>query len=134
MLVGTLVGLVNGLVTRFQLPAFIATLGMMSIARGITYGATGGWPVRSPLKEFNRLGNSRPAGRRMGVPVPVLVMLVLAVFTSIFLGGRTTNGRAHLRRGRNEEVARASGINNRRLKLLKSTPLALSGAGAPWHP
>ncbi len=121
MLVGTLVGLVNGLlVTRFQLPAFIATLGMMSIARGITYGATGGWPVRGLPKEFNRLGQyDLPVGE-WGVPVPVLVMLVLAVFTSIFLG-RTTNGRHIYAVGGNEEAARVSGINNRRLKLLVYT-------------
>ena len=121
MLVGTLVGFTNGLlVTRFQLPAFIATLGMMSIARGITYGATGGWPVRGLPKEFNRLGQyDLPVGE-WGVPVPVLVMLVLAVFTSIFLG-RTTNGRHIYAVGGNEEAARVSGINNRRLKLLVYT-------------
>jgi len=76
--------------------------------------------VRGLPKEFNRLGQyDLPVGD-WGVPVPVLVMLVLAVFTSIFLG-RTTNGRHIYAVGGNEEAARVSGINNRRLKLLVYT-------------
>jgi len=116
-----LAGMANGLlITKVHINPFITTLGMMSIARGITYGATGGWPVRGLPKEFNRLGQyDLPVGE-WGVPVPVLVMLVLAVFTSIFLG-RTTNGRHIYAVGGNEEAARVSGINNRRLKLLVYT-------------
>ena len=44
---GVLLGYVNGLlISKAKLPPFIATLGMMSIARGLCYGLTGGWPVR----------------------------------------------------------------------------------------
>lgn len=64
LLAGAIVGLVNGfLVTRFRLPAFIATLGTLSVARGITFGTTGGWPVRKLPKSFNMLGQfNDPSG------------------------------------------------------------------------
>jgi ribose transport system permease protein len=117
MAVGTLMGLINGiLVTRFQLPAFIATLGTLSIARGITFGATAGWPVRGLPKEFNLLGQYDIFFGGWGVPIPVIVMLVLAILTSLFLG-RTVNGRHIYAVGGNEEAARVSGINTRRLKV-----------------
>lgn len=125
LLVGALVGLVNGLlVTRFRLPAFIATLGMLSIARGITFGATGGWPVRKLPKEFNQLGQLDIALGPWLVPLPVIIMLVLAVLVSLFLS-RTVHGRHIYAVGGNEEAARVSGINTRRVKVFVYTSCGL---------
>jgi ribose transport system permease protein len=117
ILVGSLVGLVNGaLVTSFRIPPFIATLGMMSIARGITFGATNGWPVRGLPRTFINLGQGGIPIGPWDVPIPVVVMIVLALLTSLFLG-RTVRGRHIYAVGGNEEAARVSGINTQRLKL-----------------
>ncbi len=121
ILVGGLVGAINGLlVTRFRLPAFIATLGMLSIGRGITFGVTGGWPVRQLPPAFNQIGQMDVSVGTWQVPVPVIVMVVLAVAVSLFLS-RTVTGRHIYAVGGNEEAARVSGINTRRIKLFVYT-------------
>ena len=117
ILVGAAVGLINGLlVTQFRLPPFIATLGTLSIARGITFGATGGWPVRKLPKGFNMLGQMDVSLGPWPVPLPVIIMLALAVLVSLFLS-RTVHGRHIYAVGGNEEAARVSGINTNWIKL-----------------
>lgn len=117
ILTGGLIGLCNGLlVTRFRLPPFIATLGMLSIARGITYGVTGGWPVRQLPADFNQIGQFDVMIGSWPVPVPVLVMMVLAILVSLFLS-RTVPGRHIYAVGGNEEAARVSGIKTQSVKL-----------------
>jgi ribose transport system permease protein len=117
ILTGGLIGLCNGLlVTRFRLPPFIATLGMLSIARGITYGVTGGWPVRQLPADFNQIGQFDVMIGSWPVPVPVLVMVVLAILVSLFLS-RTVTGRHIYAVGGNEEAARVSGIKTQSVKL-----------------
>lgn len=117
ILTGGLIGLCNGLlVTRFRLPSFIATLGMLSIARGITYGVTGGWPVRQLPADFNQIGQFDVMIGSWPVPVPVLVMVVLAILVSLFLS-RTVTGRHIYAVGGNEEAARVSGIKTQSVKL-----------------
>lgn len=117
VLTGGLIGLINGLlVTRLRLPPFIATLGMLSIARGITYGVTGGWPVRQLPPEFNQIGQLDIMVGSWPVPLPVIVMLVLAVLVSLFLS-RTVTGRHIYAVGGNEEAARVSGIKTQSVKL-----------------
>jgi len=117
ILTGGLIGLCNGLlVTRFRLPPFIATLGMLSIARGITYGVTGGWPVRQLPADFNQIGQFDVMIGSWPVPAPVLVMVVLAILVSLFLS-RTVTGRHIYAVGGNEEAARVSGIKTQSVKL-----------------
>ncbi|MCS6828700.1 MAG: ABC transporter permease [Caldilinea sp.] len=114
---GGLIGLINGLlVTRLRLPPFIATLGMLSIARGVTYGVTGGWPVRQLPSEFNQIGQLDVMIGAWPVPLPVIVMLVLAALVSLFLS-RTVTGRHIYAVGGNEEAARVSGIKTQSVKL-----------------
>jgi ribose transport system permease protein len=125
LLTGSIVGMVNGvLVTRFRLPAFIATLGTLSIARGITFGATAGWPVRGLPKAFNLIGQHDVPLGSWGVPLPVIVMLVIAVFVSLFLS-RTVRGRHIYAVGGNEEASRVSGINPSWIKMLVYTSCGL---------
>lgn len=128
LLVGGLVGAVNGLlVTRFRLPAFIATLGTLSIARGITFGATGGWPVRKLPKSFNMLGQFDVPIGSWGVPLPVIIMLILAVVVSLFLS-RTVRGRHIYAVGGNEEAARVSGIDTDWVKMFVYTSCGVLSA------
>lgn len=117
ILVGSLVGLVNGtLVTSFRIPPFIATLGVMSTAHGITFGATNGWRVRGLPRSFIDLGQGSVPIGPWNVQIPVIIMLVLSLLTFPFLG-RTLSGQNIYAVGGNEEAARVSGINTQRLNL-----------------
>jgi ribose transport system permease protein len=73
-------GLVNGLiVTQFKVPPFIATLGSMGMARGLTLLITDGIPVTAIPKNFGRLGDGNFLGI---VPIPVLVLLIIGLMMS----------------------------------------------------
>ncbi|MFA7370509.1 MAG: hypothetical protein WCY78_01125, partial [Sphaerochaetaceae bacterium] len=76
---GTLLGLVNGLfVVRANLPPFIATLGMLSIARSLAYIITKGYPVVGLGKEILFLGQ----GDILKIPTPIWLMAVIAIIFS----------------------------------------------------
>jgi ribose transport system permease protein len=116
--VGLIVGLANGLmITKSRLPPFIATLGTQLMARGICNGLTGGWPVRDLPQSFRSLGQYDIPIGNMGVPLPLIFMLVLAVVTSLFLS-RTTWGYRIYAVGGNEEATRLSGINTDGVKIM----------------
>lgn len=113
LLVGAAAGWINGFaITRFSLPPFVATLGMLSIARGLTMLWTGGFPVTGLGDSFGHLGT----GTFIGMPVPVWIMLAL---TGIFvvLTQRTRFGRHLYAVGGNERAARLTGLNVSRIKL-----------------
>ncbi|GAA3023482.1 ABC transporter permease [Streptosporangium longisporum] len=104
---GGLVGLVNGLlVSKLGLPAFITTLGTLSVCGGAALLITDGKAVYGLPDGFKWLGN----GTVLGIPVPIVLMLVVA-FAGHFLLSRTTLGRAAYAIGGNPETARLSGIN-----------------------
>ncbi len=114
LVVGTLLGLCNGLaITRFKLPPFVATLGMLSIARGLTMLWTGGFPITSLGDEFGKLGT----GYFLGIPMPVCIAAVL-VGLFIVVTQRTRFGRYLYAIGGNERAAQLSGIDVPRAKLL----------------
>jgi ribose transport system permease protein len=117
--VGTAVGGLNGvLITLLRIPPFIATLGMLSVARGLAYALTTGYPIRTPT-EFNAIGQ----GYLWIIPLPVVYMLV-AVVIFTFILEMTVFGRRVFAIGGNEEAAAISGINVKRIKLIV---YALSG-------
>jgi ribose transport system permease protein len=115
LLTGTGVGLCNGLmVTKLRLPPFIATLGTLSMGRGLMYWITHGWPVTLSFEHpFLALGQ----GYVGPVPVPVIVMLALYIAAAIFLS-RTSIGRYIYAVGGNEQAARFSGIRVNWVKVL----------------
>ncbi|MFJ1646184.1 substrate-binding domain-containing protein [Streptomyces sp. NPDC088258] len=116
---GAACGLVNGaLVSYGKLPPFIATLAMLSVGRGLSLVISGGSPIAFP-SSVARLGDT--LGGRL--PVPVLVMIVAGLVTSVILG-RTYLGRSMYAIGGNEEAARLSGL---RVKRQKVAVYALSG-------
>jgi ribose transport system permease protein len=110
---GAAAGLINGaLVSYGKLPAFIATLAMLSVARGLTLVVSQGTPLATPDVVSWLGSNLTPY-----LPVPLLVMLVFFGITAFVLN-RTYQGRAMYVIGGNEEAARLSGIDVRRQKLV----------------
>jgi ribose transport system permease protein len=120
MVSGLAFGLVNGLcITKLKLPPFIATLGTMSIARGLSYALTGGFPIPDLPPAFKFIGQ----GYLGVIPFPVILLLVLAVIFTFFLR-QTVLGRRIYATGSNEEAARVSGVNTTAVKIIV---FALSG-------
>jgi ribose transport system permease protein len=117
LLVGTVLGWFNGFViTRFKLPPFVATLGMLSIARGLTMLWTGGFPITRLGDSFGFMGS----GHFIGIPMPVWISAALiAVF--VVLMKRTRFGRNVYAVGGNEKAATLSGLNVNRIKVLVYT-------------
>ncbi len=110
---GFALGWFNGFaITRFKLPPFVATLGMLSIARGLTMLWTGGFPVTSLGATFGFIG----AGIFLGVPMPVWISAVL-VGLFYFIARRTLLGRYIYAVGGNEKATGFSGINVDRVKI-----------------
>ncbi len=118
---GTLVGLVNGLlITRFKVAPFIATLGTMYVARGFAL-------LRSNGKTFpNLVGNPAygntgfpllGAGTFLGIPFLIWTMAVLGVIAA-YTAKKTPLGRHVYAVGGNENAARLSGIRVSRVKLI----------------
>ncbi len=108
--VGAVCGLVNGLlITQAQLPPFIVTLGTMGVCRGLAKIWTDAQNVDlSNAPAFTRLGSERLFAD--WVPVPVLVLLVVAVLAFLTLRF-TAHGRYCYAMGSNKEAARLSGVN-----------------------
>jgi ribose transport system permease protein len=123
LLLGGVAGLFNGLlVARLELPPFIATLGMMMVARGLALQITGGRAIAGLRDEFGALGNGAlfkvqtigedgyPDIKFVGIPYPVILMGALAVLMSVTLT-RTRFGRHVYAVGSNREAARLSGLD-----------------------
>mgnify|MGYP001239062456 CR=1 FL=1 len=118
--VGALCGLSNGLLISYgRLPPFIATLGMMSVARGAALFYTDGRPVSGFSPEFRSLAT----GTIAQIPSPVIIMIVLYILAHGILN-RTNLGRYTYAIGGNEEAANLSGINTR---MIKTTIYGLCG-------
>jgi ribose transport system permease protein len=117
---GTLCGAVNGaLVTIGRLPPFIATLGMMSVARGLALMVSDGRPISGYPASFRSLAT----GSIVGVPVPVIIMLALYA-AAHFVLRRMTLGRYTYAIGGNEEATALSGVN---VSAYKTTVYCISG-------
>lgn len=123
--VGAGLGLVNGLIiTRIRIPAFIATLAMMTIIRGLVLLYTGGHDINvftTPEREasFKFVGG----GHLLSVPLPIAVMLLVFVLGSVLLR-HTPFGRHVCAVGSNEEAAGNSGLN---VALIKTGVFILVG-------
>jgi len=124
---GALAGLINGLVAvRLGIPAFIATLGMLYIARGLNYLLCQGYPIYplpAPLVAF---GKAEPWGVSWA-----FVVLVAIIVAGDFCLRKTVFGRKVLATGGNAEVAKIAGINTARVKIgcyvMTGTLAALGG-------
>jgi ribose/xylose/arabinose/galactoside ABC-type transport system permease subunit len=104
--IGGFLGFVNGwLVSRIRVPPFIATLGMMSFARGLALAYTGGKPVTGLDEGFRYLGTGI-VGR---IPMPVIIAFLVFLSGYILLT-KTRVGTYLYALGENQEAAWFSGI------------------------
>jgi ribose transport system permease protein len=105
---GTVAGIINGLfISRLRVPPFVATLGMMGIARGLALIVVNGIPIYGLSKEYMWIGQGRLAGI---IPVPTIIMAVIFVLAYLVLN-YTRFGRFTYAIGSNIESARLSGVN-----------------------
>lgn len=127
LVVGTVFGLLNGwFITKFSVPPFVATLAMLTIARGATMLYSKGIPISNLGASFEFIGS----GWLLGIPVPVWISVIVVVLM-IFITKKTSFGRHIYAIGGNEKAAFLSGINVNSVKLkvygLAGTMAAIGG-------
>ena len=114
LIAGALLGLFNGwTITRFKVPPFVATLAMLTIARGLTLLWTKGFPISNLGDNFAYIGT----GWFLGIPLPVWISAVVIV-SAVIITQKTALGRYIYAIGGNEHASRLSGININKVKLI----------------
>lgn len=114
ILIGSMVSSISGLlVTKVRINPFIVTLGMMSIARGVSLLITGGMPISIDKNSITYLGS----GYIGPVPVPVIIMFIVTILGYIF-ATKTLPGRNVYAIGSNERAAKLSGIRVDKVKIM----------------
>lgn len=112
--IGALCGAINGFLVAFTgIPAFIATLGMMTIARGFALLYTGGKPISTLISPFRVIGQ----GKVFGIPMPVVIFLCVIIFSWVLLNN-TRFGKRAFAIGGNINAAEVSGVNVKKMLLL----------------
>ncbi|MDC7684158.1 ABC transporter permease [Asticcacaulis sp. BYS171W] len=119
--VGALVGLINGaLITRFGVAPFIATLGMLYVARGSALLSSNGTTFPNLVGTAAHGNTGFPflgAGQLLGVPVPIWLMIVIAA-VAMGVAGRTAFGRYVYAIGGSERAATLAGVRVNKVKTL----------------
>ncbi len=114
LLLGAILGWFNGFtITKFNVPPFVATLAMLTIARGFTMLYTKGHPISNLGKDFAFIGS----GSLIGIPIPVWLAIIV-VLIAVFITQKTKLGRYIYAIGGNEQAAKLSGINIKKVKLI----------------
>lgn len=112
--VGALCGFINGaLIAKTGIPPFIATLGMMTAARGMALLYAQGRPISTLTSDYNFIGQ----GVVLGIPFPVLILLFMAFISRVLLK-HTKFGKYTYAIGGNENAAIVSGVNIDKYKIL----------------
>lgn len=113
LVLGWLLGWFNGFtITKFNVPPFVATLAMLTIARGFTMLYTKGHPISNLGKSFAFIGS----GSWLGIPVPVWIAAIV-VLIAVFVTQKTKMGRYIYAIGGNEQASKLSGININKVKI-----------------
>jgi inositol transport system permease protein len=123
MAIGILCGAINGsLIAKFKIPPFIATLGMMTVARGFAL-IYSNRPVSGLTDAYNFIGQgeifkviSIPGQPPLGIPIPVIILAAVAIGAHVLLNN-TRFGRHIYAVGGNEQAALISGLNVGRIKI-----------------
>lgn len=119
--VGLLAGAINGfLVSRIDVPPFIATLGMLTAGAGAAYAIGGGAPINGLPPEFGSIANTAV----LGVQIPVIVMIVAIPLLALVMH-RTSYGMRVYAVGGNRVAAEIAGVNTRNVLF---SVYAISGA------
>lgn len=106
LLVGALCGGISGaLIAKTRIPAFIATLGMMTIARGLALIYSDGKPVSTLIPEMTAIG-----GKWGAIPIPVLIYFAMIGISYVLLN-YTRFGKSVFAIGGNIHAAEISGVN-----------------------
>jgi ribose transport system permease protein len=117
IIVGGFIGVANGFaITRLRVVPFIATLGMLGVARGVAKGIAGSQTVNIPDTWANDLLLTVPKRQWLLVAPGVWIAIALAVLAALMLR-HTVFGRRIFALGSNEAAARACGIATDRLKI-----------------
>ncbi len=112
-----LMGTINGIIIQFgKVPAFITTLGMMGIIRGVVLLLSRGNPSMAFPDKFLWLAD----GNILGIPFPIFISAVLALIIAFILK-YTAYGRGVYSLGGNEEATRLSGINIAYIRIITYT-------------
>ncbi|KUI35018.1 ABC transporter permease [Mycobacterium sp. GA-2829] len=107
MVVGLAVGSLNGImVSRLNVPPFIATLGTLTAGSGMAYVIGGGAPINGLPAEFGSIANTKI----LGLQIPVLLM-ILGIIALAIIMKRTTYGMRVYAVGGNRNAAEIAGIN-----------------------
>lgn len=114
LLFASVIGLITGLlITGFDLPPFIATLGMMSVARGAAYTVTEGQPIYTFPSSFLAI-----TGRYGGVPVFTILIMLVTFIVAAYVLKYTKYGRYIYAIGGNKNCAKLSGINVKKIECI----------------
>jgi ribose transport system permease protein len=114
---GCILGYFNGFViTKFKVPPFIATLAMLTMARGMTMLYTRGFPITGLGDSFAFIGT----GWFISIPMPVWISAFIVVL-AVILTNKTRIGRYIYAIGGNERASRLSGLNIRKIKIIVYT-------------
>lgn len=113
LMAGSALGFVNGYaITKFKVPSFVATLAMLTMARGFTMLLTQGHPITGLGDSFGFLGT----GWFLGIPMPVWISGTIVLMATI-LTSKTRFGRYVYAIGGNENAAKLSGIPISKIKM-----------------
>lgn len=118
--VGFLAGSISGVLhAKAKIPPFIATLGMMTVARGVAFLITKGRPVDNLSEAFQVIGQGSILnfGQNFFIPFPVLIFAAMAIIAN-FLLSNTRFGKFTYAIGGNEQAAYICGVNVDRHKIL----------------
>lgn len=112
--IGLAVGLFNGIcVSYLRVPAFVGTLGSMSIAKGLTFLITNAKPIPSLNATFKLIGGgSLDASGWIPIPVVIMVVVLAVCFVVLYM---TRYGRYIFAVGGNLNAAHVSGIDTRKI-------------------
>ncbi len=110
---GVVVGIINGVLVAYcGMPAFIATLGMQILLRGLALYISNGRPINNLPSNFTFLG-----GGSLGIiPVPIIILIIMALITW-YMMKYTRIGRHIYAIGGNSQAAIVSGVNAKALKV-----------------
>lgn len=116
--IGTIIGFISGSITaKAKIPAFVTTLAVMSVCRGLAFILTDGTPIGVVNPKFTLFGSGYLFKT---IPVPIIIMIIVFII-GFFLINYTRFGRYVYACGGNEQAARWSGIKTNRIRILVFT-------------